>query len=337
MRPLTSEGGRARRLDPDSPPYNPPLSASSSAGSEYLAHDSDVLGGYGRAPGSSSQLSGPGVPGSSRERPSPFPLRRDYDLPPSAILRHSRHYSDMPSFFPPYPPTRPTTAGGPLEMHRVTPRSRTLLPSRRSIDEGDFSIRLPPLVLDPQSPIRPQLGSSALPVPRFGSSVAGGSTLPPIGDRRHSLGSHLSGSPFAHEPPRIPPPFTLQPAPLWDDPSFSPYSRPDSSSRPSSSYDFPPQSPTTYSGSPQEYRVPDSSRMTSSLQLPTLSPQTRFQTGSSEPRSHHFIAPIRTRFDTPHPDIPSPESSFPRLSPPRSGSPSRPHADDTSEKRDVNR
>ena len=103
MRPLTSEGGRARRLDPDSPPYNPPLSASSSAGSEYLAHDSDVLGGYGRAPGSSSQLSGPGVPGSSRERPSPFPLRRDYDLPPSAILRHSRHYSEMPSFFHPIP------------------------------------------------------------------------------------------------------------------------------------------------------------------------------------------------------------------------------------------
>lgn len=333
---MATEGGRAHRAARDSPPYNPPLSASSSAGSEYLAHDSNISGGYGRVAGSSSQLSGPGVPGASRERPAPYPMRRDIYPPPSAILERSRHSSDMPSFFPPFPPSRPNTAGESLEMHRPTPRPRSLQTSRRYSDEMDYPIRLPPLILDPQSPTQSLLEPGSSRSARIGPSAASRPVLPPIGDRRHSLGSQPSDSPFAHEPPHIPPPFTLQPAPLWDDPSFSPYSRPTSSSRPASSYDFPSQSPTSYLGSPHEYRAPGSSGMISSLQLPSLSPQRRLHEGPSGSRSRHFVSPTRTRFDTIRPSIPFTESSLPRLTPPP-GSPSRPHADDTPEKRDVNR
>ncbi|KAL4248988.1 hypothetical protein ABKN59_006411 [Abortiporus biennis] len=323
------------RLPPaGSPNALPPTSASSASGSEY--YESQFSDAYTLRPGSSAQLSGPGVPGSSTE-PGYGVRRESLSFLYSRQERRSSTFSDLLQSHAYSSRTGPA-AQEPTESLRspLQPLSR----SRHQTEEEEFNITLPPLILDrPQSPSRRNRHSPSHrshPYARYPPSTAN-PILPPLGNRRSSNVTSPTESPFAHEVPRIPPPFTLQPQPLWDDPAFSPFSRPGTSSRPGSSYDFA-QSPT-YLQPPTEYppatgtssEAGPSRRFSSTLPSAGLSEEI---TSSSRPRPS--IPPIRTRFDTLRPAVPSPERSITGQSP-LSGSPSRPHHANMNEKHDVSR
>lgn len=213
----------------------PLLRAPGPSGAEFLAHqDPHASSQYPRS-GSLSQLSGPGIPGPSSAvlSHSALPTEARGTLPFPEAQRGMPAYpgSSPVQLLPPPNPfgsddasrTHPTSAGG----------------SHRFSDEPRMAQRLtlPPIVVDPRQDV---LGHS--PTSRYPLSLH---SLPPpstaVGSRRVSYGQEQAESPFARLPPlNIPPPFTLEPRPQWDDPAFSPFSRPGSSSRPPSSYALPP-------------------------------------------------------------------------------------------------
>lgn len=239
----SSEGTQARHPAGElAGHHGAPHSAPSSAGSDtYGFRDTLDAEGLPRPPGFPPQLSGPGIPGSPpaaslsprsiRSAPytrhQPPPVAGSSALRPEFLPMH-RHSLSYPA---PYPSasTRPYTADDTARSLRTLTRP-TSPPVR---DPVDFDVRLPPLRLNrPRSrtfagpefsvePARPYTDAPrdvALP-PLAGSSRARAPPPPP------------SDSPFAYEPPlRLPPPFTLQPRPQWDDASFSPFSRPPSQS-----------------------------------------------------------------------------------------------------------
>lgn len=194
---------------------------------------------------SSSQLSGPGIPGPSCALRTSYPLPRelrDMTMIRSEGLAHTVNYPDVQ-------PTslRPPTAGESLEMYRPTPRP--VRPSRAPFSEdvrarhSDIPVTLPPIALDPVDPragLPSTTTSNRYPPLAPIHSLVPVPSAPYMTDRHgRQYASQQFESPFRHQPSlNIPPPFTLQPRPQWDDPAFSPFSRPGPSSlsRPSSSY-----------------------------------------------------------------------------------------------------
>ena len=242
--------------------FNPPLSASSSASADFFTQQQEFLSEGHRRRSSTSQLSGPGVPGSSVSLPGyaadPFPSRlAEYPAHPSSFeLVTSRSSTSREPGEPPFTSRR-------SELHH-----------RRRQSGGEYPITLPPLRL-PRSPspgaqsAPVQSSGAGFPITRGGALSSAPAVLPP------------PGVPGEQIPPYIPPPFTLEPQPLWDDSAFSPFNRPHPST-----YDQVP--------SPTHYQHPTST-MPPSLHLPSLS-NLRLQEGNAE--SQITLPPIRSRADT---------------------------------------
>lgn len=216
---------RAGQISESQHPLSPSGHRSApSSGSDVFSYR-DSFSSEGRP-----QLSGPGVPGDMPSSPSsprairsaPYPRP---DIRPMSPLGH--------------PSLRPFSAD---DRPRVIPRARAMSPQpRQSIDSALAALTLPPLTFD-----RPRSYTVS------GSSSSGAHALftrppvlpqpmapfPPIEGQgqpsRPRLSSLQSDSPFAYEAPiHIPPPFTLQPRPQWDDASFSPFHRPHARNPPS--------------------------------------------------------------------------------------------------------
>lgn len=242
---------------------NPPLSASSSAGADFYAQQEPFFESHRRR-SSASQLSGPGVPGSSVGLPG-------YNAEPYAS-RLAEYPVHSPSSYE-HVTSRPSTSREPAEPLFTSRPSE--LHHRRRQSGGEFPITLPPLRL-PRTPspgahsAPVQSSSAGFPITRGGALSSAPAVLPPPGE------STLT----QQVPPYIPPPFTLEPQPLWDDPVFSPFSRP---------------LPSTYDPvpSPTHYHHPTS--MPPSLHLPSLN-NLRLQESTTEPQI--ILPPIRPRADT---------------------------------------
>ncbi|KAI1793672.1 hypothetical protein LXA43DRAFT_885252 [Ganoderma leucocontextum] len=162
---------------------------------------------YGRSGIPPTQLAGPGIPGSSRR----------------GLLDDPRWRRPSQGF--PAPPS--TSAIELLEMYRATPR-----PGRPPGEEGpELTLSLPPVATRTRgpgsSPISPL---SAGPYPTLASlsalefSASAHRTRSSDEARRNLPPADVDFS-TPRPPLNIPPPFTLQPQPLWDDPAFSPYNR----------------------------------------------------------------------------------------------------------------
>lgn len=195
----------------------------------------------------------------------------------------------------PYPPpsTRPYTADDSPRSLRTLARPGSP-PVRHPVD---FDVRLPPLRLprgrapgsrdfdaDADSALGRQLAAMREPAPAL-PPLAGPSAARP----------HTADAPFAFAPAaaRIPPPFTLQPRPQWDDASFSPFSRPRSQ----------PHSPTT----------PFPAMMYEPLVVPPPPPPRRPRGPSLPPPPAYAVPPHeRAPDDRPSP-VPRPPPAAPRL------------------------
>lgn len=163
----------------------------------------------------SPYLSGPGIPGSA----SSSSARTDYTLPRDARGAAVARETPRPSTSYPtvnrastYIRPRPATAEV-LSSASFTAGEHTLRQHRLSVDSRDTQldhpVTLPPLVIGPE-PNRRQASTSPF------------SSISEVWRRWHpSPAGGMSPRPLA-----IPPPFTLQPHPQWDDPAFSPFSRP---------------------------------------------------------------------------------------------------------------
>lgn len=189
-----------------------------------------------------SQLSGPGIPGPSDAASlSWHPSLFDTQMP----ARVPSGYTD-PVLQPARTSTLLPTGGWTLETSPVGPRySRRVSRPGDSSQHFDYSLTLPQIV---EAPL------AASPGPSMGNAdapLAPICTLAPVPSlttmakhqRRHT--SLQTGSPIVHAPSmNIPPPFTLQPQPQWENIALSPYSRPGSSSlsHPGSSHYLPPAS-----------------------------------------------------------------------------------------------
>lgn len=276
---------------------NPPLSASSSAGADFYAQQELYSEGHRRR-SSASQLSGPGVPGTSAAIPGyttdPFgPRLADYPIHP--LLSSYEHVTSRPSTS--REPGEPPFTSRPSELHH-----------RRRQSGGEFPITLPPLRL-PRSPspgaqsAPVQSSSAGFPITRGGALSSAPAVLSPPG---------VPGEPTLtlQIPPIIPPPFTLEPQPLWDDPAFSPFTRPHPAT-----YDQVP-SPTHYHHS--------TAPMPPSLHLPSLT-NLRLQEGTAE--SQITLPPIRSRAD---PARPTSSTQGPTPGPSAPSSYSRPYDRDPS-------
>ncbi|EED82462.1 predicted protein [Postia placenta Mad-698-R] len=163
----------------------------------------------------SPYLSGPGIPGSA----SSSSARTDYTLPRdargAAVVRETpRPSTSYPTVNRASTYIRPRPATAEVSSSAsFTAGEHTLRQPRLSVDSGDTQldhpVTLPPLVIGPE-PNRRQASTSPF------------SSMSEVWRRWHpSPAGGMSPRPLA-----IPPPFTLQPHPQWDDPAFSPFSRP---------------------------------------------------------------------------------------------------------------
>ncbi|KZT30050.1 hypothetical protein NEOLEDRAFT_1174394 [Neolentinus lepideus HHB14362 ss-1] len=200
-------------------------SSVSSGGSErvtYIAEQSLM--------GPGTHLSGPGMPGSTFV-PSLSPTRgRETSIRHRHPSRLSQSFDSTPSFLP----SSADIVGGATSRYFLADPARA--PVRENLHNMDHSLTLPPLAFD-----RPHtLGSFGAAGMPFGNPLSerlpssAPSTVTSFEFNRPVLSTH--DSPFAHQLPEprpsvsaIPPPFTLQPRPQWDPDTFSPLSRPGSS------------------------------------------------------------------------------------------------------------
>ncbi|KAI0073979.1 homeobox-domain-containing protein [Panus rudis PR-1116 ss-1] len=301
---------------PEPTPYSSHSQGSSSAVAELYARDPYSSEGYRRSSGSLPQLSGPGVPGS---------------IAPSTYPTHSEQYgvshptSDRALYG--------TSYGQRLSPPRASPETLSRLssapshPSRLAAETEGPRIVLPPLRIGSPSP--PQSApTSAVEHTQFGALAS----APPhyaSGGRHLSATTPTAESPFAHSaPPYIPPPFTLEPQPIWDDPSFSPFSRPSTSHAS-------PTSPTYYA--PEHTYPPHTPThvYTPQTQLPSLT--NILHESDANPQAHVMLPPIRSQPESLRPTAPSSYNQGDLPGPSAPGSSSRPPIQDTFRQHDADR
>ncbi|TFK51183.1 homeobox-domain-containing protein [Heliocybe sulcata] len=268
-------------------PSETAYSSVSSAGSEraFYAAEQSLMGTGGH-------LSGPGIPGATFT-PSLSPTRGHEA---SARRRGPSRLSQTFDHAPPFHPPTADLPGG------VTPRYPAADITRAPVREHPYTIdptlTLPPLAFDRPHTHGSLGGAGVLPgsphSERLPSSAP--STVTSFVFDRPTLVAH--DSPFAHHLPEprpslsvIPPPFALQPRPQWDPDTFSPLSRPGTSSmapmsRPGSSYYAP------------ESRVsPRDLLPAQSFNVGTQSPPAFGQEASSNGESTPQPTPRLARFD----------------------------------------
>lgn len=299
-----SSAGPSRRLETESERYQP-----------YMAQP------YPRSL-SLSQLSGPGIPGPSSGARPQYPLPLDAQMAAESSARVPRGYPG-PGPQPAYPSVLPPVGEPSLEAYRLghqRARSRgAAVPGNPRQQQLDYPITLPPIVETPHT-------HAVLPGPSTAGvypPLAPISTLTPVpppsamAEHQRRRSSSQAESPFAHAPTmNLPPPFTMQPRPQWDDTALSPFSRPGSSSlsRPGSSYDVPSGPIYAVPSGMEQYRSPGASVPPPSGFSPTrpheapysraapgqTSPFRRFDsTGASHPDDPTHSDPIIPR---PRPD-----------------------------------
>ncbi len=194
-------------------------SATSSASSERFAHsshrDAYLAEEYARSGMPPTQLAGPGIPGSSRRPAFDDPAWR----------------TRPPPFSSSHPSTSAAAAREVPELYRLTPR-----PGRPAGEQGpELTLTLPPVMTNvPRSrggpmasPISP-LSAGAYPsLASLSALEAGTSAQRPssFDESRRMLPQPNVDFSMPRPALNIPPPFTLQPQPQWDDPAFSPFSR----------------------------------------------------------------------------------------------------------------
>ncbi|KAI0354520.1 homeobox-domain-containing protein [Trametes cingulata] len=199
-------------------PYG--ASAPSSAASERFAHththrDPYLAEEYARSSMVPTQLAGPGIPGSSR-RPS--------YAAGSQGMEGGAWRAQVPSGMPGFS-SRPSTSGTETaEMYRMTPR-----PGRPAGEQGpELPLSLPPVITNvprARAPASSPIGGSYPSLASLSSLEAGPSSIRPgsFDDRGRAFPQPNIDFSTPRAPLNIPPPFTLQPQPQWDDPAFSPY------------------------------------------------------------------------------------------------------------------
>ncbi|KAH9934250.1 uncharacterized protein B0H18DRAFT_548863 [Fomitopsis serialis] len=291
----------------------PLMRGSGPSGTQFYAHQGSHMSPQYPGSGNLSQLSGPGIPGPSSAM-SPHPALPSESRGALPFPEAQRGMAAFPGSSPVqlFPPPNPFGADDPSRAHFASAGG-----SRRFSDDPRMPHRvtLPPIVVDPRQDV---LGPN--PTNRYPLSLPPvappSSTSSAVGLRRASYGLEQAESPFAHMPPlNIPPPFTLEPQPQWDDPAFSPFSRPGSSSRPPSSYALPPS--MTLSLPPVEAITTRSSET-----LPPILPNRRAEGVEGV---HRTSTPLPLRSRPYHPRLREPPS---RSDTPRAGASSR-HPDET--------
>ncbi|KAL7278293.1 hypothetical protein ACG7TL_008269 [Trametes sanguinea] len=196
-------------------------SASSSAAAERFARshrDPYLADDYARSSTVPTQLAGPGIPGPSR-RPS------------YASTTQSAEGGAWRSFGPAGMQggfsSRPSTSGTETaEMYRSTPR-----PSRPPGEQGHgLPLTLPPVATNIPRPHAPVTSPLSGPYPSLASISSLEAGAGPSSRRSSAYDDRTRVFPQPNvdfsaprTPLNIPPPFTLQPQPQWDDPAFSPF------------------------------------------------------------------------------------------------------------------
>ncbi|KAI0824395.1 hypothetical protein BC628DRAFT_434198 [Trametes gibbosa] len=200
-------------------PYGGASAPSSAFAERYgQAHrDTYLPDEYPRSGMVPSQLAGPGIPGSSRR------TQFSAGIPSvgSGGWRTHAHGGMHGSS------SRPLTSGtDAADMYRMTPR-----PGRPAGEQGpEVPLSLPPVMTNiPRSrgPASSPIGSSYPSLASLSSLEAGPSSNArrpaSFDDRARALPQPIIDLSAPRQPLNIPPPFTLQPQPQWDDPAFSPY------------------------------------------------------------------------------------------------------------------
>ncbi|KAI0367079.1 hypothetical protein BV20DRAFT_981532 [Pilatotrama ljubarskyi] len=195
-------------------------SAPSSAASERFPHlrthrDPYLAEEYASSSMVPTQLAGPGIPGSSR---------RSSHAAGSQGMESGAWRAQVPSGMPAFS-SRPSTSGTETaEMYRMTPR-----PGRPAGEQGPgLPLSLPPVMTNvprPSAPASSPIGGSYPSLASLSSLEAGPSSrhLGAFDDRSRAFPQPDIDFSTPRPPLNIPPPFTLQPQPQWDDPAFSPY------------------------------------------------------------------------------------------------------------------
>lgn len=226
--------GTARPEPGGMSPQEAAPSSASSAGSEQssqrFAVESPFLG-------LGSQLSGPGIPGPAF--PSISPIRGGET---ASRHRRSSRLSQSLDSTPYFLQSSLHYSGRPVSRHPISVPAP--VPDREHPYPIDPSLTLPPLTFDRPPSHLPRTMPPGYPLSRFERLPSSAPSTMTSFDFARTTSTH--DPPFAHVPPDvpgpslsiIPPPFALQPAPQWDPDTFSPLSRPGSSSvsRPGSSY-----------------------------------------------------------------------------------------------------
>ncbi|KAF5376454.1 hypothetical protein D9615_008608 [Tricholomella constricta] len=194
-----------------------PHSASQSDGSGYPIssgyHSSESYSGSLESP---PQLLGPGMPGSELQPDLPYRGRPVISSRPSTALdscaASSSGYTD--------PRRRFMRSPSPPRLFPLPSSSRPTTTSR--LHDRDFSRTLPPLIFNPT----PGRSSFSAPGPHGMHPSASRSAFSPPYYIKRSTSPEAT---FAHHPPEaasalslaLPPPYTLQPRPQWDNSTFT--------------------------------------------------------------------------------------------------------------------
>ncbi|KAG2002394.1 hypothetical protein CC2G_004588 [Coprinopsis cinerea AmutBmut pab1-1] len=234
------------------------------------------------------RLLGPGMPGTETYDPRPTRGHAgDWPLSAPPTEGHFSTGTRVRYDSRPLPPL----SSQPYPM--TSPRPTTSQP--RGWRERDMSRTLPPLV-----PIRPATSSSLGVRHSFHLEPQAPSlhvNIPPLAGRRtnspESIFAHQLPEPTSTRPVTLPPPYTLEPRPQWDEAAYNPVTRPSSSwSRPDS------RSSDKRSISPPSSRLPELARPTTLLDSSPL----RHSDVSGGDRTPPPSAPVaQTRVASPPP------------------------------------
>lgn len=159
----------------------------------------------------SSHLAGPGIPGSSGHRTTS--LRAEESQMLTSMTMESR----MTARFSPVRPYTSALFSARGSMEPYSSSSRAIRGTQSGVTRPSHSPL--PYTLPP---IQPESQTDRASAPAASSST--GHTLAPGVSGGPSQSSHAP-EPFTHRNPNIPPPFTLEPRPQWDESAFSPFSR----------------------------------------------------------------------------------------------------------------